>query len=502
VGNRRILCALWGALLLATTPAGAAKHKTTAAPPVPAHNYVSYNLETWTPPQSTPGKFLTAIELIDSATATHHGDAVEYDTLRISTTVGQYFSGTTQVGPPQGTLVYDTTHHVVSCAWDTVRMAPYDAIPYAPGKLQFRPFASTLQDTQDSFLFPSAPQRMLITRLCNNEPLNAAKGFATIEAAIAVWKDALGAQRPPPPMLPPHYVPPSGSTPWADGGAPHHFIAVATDGANGNQLFLDTANIAREGQTATALTFAFLGPQTERFTFNNAAVAELRQVRYDCSARTITVVAEATWDRDEKFEGGMQIPEPARADGADSGIDAACGQAPADAPGFDSFAAAWHDARDHWPASQLEAWLPCLWEHLPADRRDAYIAQVTAMGWGNFILVTQQDVPVLKTACALPDIYSAFAFDRFRQYAAQRAALRHLAERRIDEAKILAAWRALRWDDRLHVIRSSQGEDGYRYFTGEFLDSFARSVGLRSSDDEGRSWLQSYVSHQAWIEGG
>lgn len=293
---------------------------------------------------------------------------------------------------------------------------------------------------------------------------------------------------------------------WERGPTPHRYRVVATDPTSGNILLLDLANITRDGQTATAQSLALLGPEAQRFSSDGTGVAMLRDVRYDCMARTMTVIDQAHWDRDERLAGQTQTETAPR--GANEApvikaeIDAACGSAPPDGPDFPSVLAAWHAMRDRWAPSPMDAWIPCLWNHASAESRDAYVTQWTGVPGEKRFQVQQTDAQPLIAACAIPESYADMALDKLRFHAAERATLQRLAARRLEEATILAAWHALDWTERLrfiHDCRSLATSDIEDQLA--FKDRFATSLGLRSSDADGRKWLSEYIYAQAWIEG-
>ncbi len=503
MGNRHLLCALSAALLLAAVPAGAAKHKTTAAPP-PAHNLVDLDLTPSVPAPAAPPHLRLSASLIDSASVTHAADTVSFDTVEIWKSTSHYMTGMKETGPPEGTVVYYTQRYQVSCKWWTIRRLPEPAQDYVPGK-PFQPVAITIDTMQDEFITPQSRYVTLIDRACSGGPLNAGKGFASVDAALAAWTDKFSTMpttsRLAPPALMRYAGPPP--DPWMDGAAPHQFKAVATDPANGNVLFLDTANIVREGQSTTALSFALLGPQTQHFDRMRGSVAALRKARYDCAARTMTVVAQANWDTNARFIGQSQTVFPPRAAGAGMDIDAVCSSNPSpDGPIYASVETAWDATLAGWPPSPLEAWLPCLWDHVPADKRQGYIAQWKATDIDQFVMVKWDERPALAAACNIPEPSSAAAFSKLGLYADQRAVLQILTAAKLDDAAIMAAWRAKPRADRRHYLELTNNVTTENFPSQQaFENRFADALHVRSYNTDARTALARYTRAQAWIEG-
>jgi hypothetical protein len=495
-------CAAFGVLnlLLVSSPV-VARHAHRAAA-LPAHNFVNVDLTAPAPAPPAPGTFRLSVVLFDSASVVHNGDTVTFDALAISKTFGRYYSGNKEVGAPEGSIVFNTERFRASCGWRTLRRIPTPATPYEVGE-RYQPFAFQPQNLQDWFVAPFSQFTTLIDKICEGQPLGAAKGFGSIAAAVDAWKDKFSAL----PTLIPRIAgaPPAQAS--MESPASARLRVIATDGSNGNTLLLDTANVAHAGQTATAQSFAVLGPDAQRLGGEYLSVAALRTVRYDCAARTMTVIAQVNWDRSERLAGATQAAFAPR--GASESpvikaeIDTACGNTPPPSGAeYATVQAAWHAARDGWPPPATDTWLPCLWNGASADGKDAYLAQWTGAPDEKRFQPQAAEIQVLIAACAIPQNYADFALDKLRFYATERAALQRLAARELDEARILAAWRDLGWTERLHL-----SHDFHSFETSDiedqlaFQDSFATSLGLRSGDAAARKWLGDYLYAQAWIEG-
>lgn len=136
--------------------------------------------------------------------------------------------------------------------------------------------------------------------------------------------------------------------------SPHRFVVVHMGGGASNMSFLDKAGIIRNGQTVTALSLALLAPQPDRTPFQMAPVAALRDVRYDCAGKTMTVLAQATWNKAMNLTGvsetGFAPRSASRSPVIAREIDAVCrpGDDADTAPSFDSVEAASAFAHQKW----------------------------------------------------------------------------------------------------------------------------------------------------------
>src|SRR5580692_11173845 len=106
---RLIRYAAYGALslLLVAAPAAAKHPRPTAPPSPPAHNFVNVDLTASVPVPPGPGSFRYSVVLLDAASVVRSGNTVTFDTLSISRSFGHYMSGNREVGPPEGTIVFN-----------------------------------------------------------------------------------------------------------------------------------------------------------------------------------------------------------------------------------------------------------------------------------------------------------------------------------------------------------------------------------------------------------
>ena len=99
------------AILVCTAPS-TAKHKTATPQTVgPAHNFIGVDLNASIPDAPSPRHM--DVKLLDTVTATRSGDTVTFDVLTISKSFGHYMSGTTDVGPPEGTIMHARLLHEI-----------------------------------------------------------------------------------------------------------------------------------------------------------------------------------------------------------------------------------------------------------------------------------------------------------------------------------------------------------------------------------------------------
>jgi hypothetical protein len=248
----------------------------------------------------------------------------------------------------------------------------------------------------------------------------------------------------------------------------------------------------------TALSFSLLGPEEQQFSWRGQAVAVLRLAHYDCAARTMTITAQADWDRMRALAWQSQTAFVPLHSGVE--IAAACSDDPGNSPGFTSTDAAWDDARTHWPAAPYMTWATCLWAQMPEELRTSYVEKWTPMGIGSAgFYATQDQADAGIAACGIPLRHSDMALGLLRTYAGQRAALRNLAKRDIDEPKITAAWVALPIADRKRVESQLTGPvDPIVALSNALADK----LGVAASDTEVRNWLFHYTLDQLWLETG
>ena len=496
VARRVVLCT--AIALMAASPASA-KHKAHAEP---VHNYVDFDLTPSVPAPPVNG-FRDVVQLVDSASATRNGDIVSFDVLMLNQVVGT----DPHTGGPAAVILHRTYTYVVSCGWQTERMEPHW------DRAGERGFHSLFFDDQafrqDVFLGPRSWDRALFEPLCAHRPLHAAPGFKSVDAAIAAWQDDFR-QLPPTNVItairaisqkPPHPA-------WMEGTAPHRFVAIARDAARGNVLFIDMASRQSDGDRATALTFALLGPDAQHFGIGFGSVAILRNVRYDCAANTMTVAAHAGWDRLGTLTGLQTMDAPSRS-AADSSVTAseiraACtGEVAADGPSFASTDEAWADAVAHMPPPPQLAWTACVWGRMSVERQASLTANWRNSGPLRHAQLTRAEIGPWLAACGIGEAFEQTVSSDVVRYAEQRGALQDLAAKNLTEAQLLTAWKNLSWSDRQRFVRTQRAytQDDLSFQT-HILAQLAMALGPSINDGEAMADLQVYFSAQGWIESG
>ena len=271
-------------------------------------------------------------DYIDTATAMRNGDSVSFETL------GLYEKWYNGVGgdAPMGTILVDQVRRVVSCLWRTQKIIAL------PPDDKNRP---------EAFLNAGFDLLPIIDLLCAGKPLDAATGFASVDAVLAAWKDNFTpVNKIPPPTFwsPPAIVPDDW---WAKGE--HRFVAVLRDPGTGKVLYLDRGTLARDGDTVTAATFALLGADAQRPTkeFSIAFTGRMRQARYDCAAGTMTALAEADFNRAQHLALQSQTASAPRGPEAKTEIDAVCAAPAADETSFRSFQDVWAHEQKNWASA-------------------------------------------------------------------------------------------------------------------------------------------------------
>jgi len=418
-------------LVLAMSGACAKPHAAKPAPP-PKHNYVGFDLKPYDANAHNPfeeGMF------VDSASIVRDGDMVGFDVLRI-------------VGALDKTPGQIVLHYRASCGWRDIS----ETSGRTPGRTEL--------------LVAYSKESLIVDEACAGR-VKAAQGFASVEGVIAV-----PANVPPPPMIAPAPTfarnPDKPHPPWME--TPHEFESVYGDDRTGNMLFLDRASAAREGTGITGLSLVLLG-EDQRRGGNYTDVAVLRNVRYDCAARTMTITAEAGWNKYgtliDVFDKSSAPRSAAQSPVIAAEIGAACSPAAATAQQFPSVMAAWAFARDRWPASRTATYAQCLWAHLPEGRRETYLA-------GNLKtpLIAHEEQAGLFALCAIPESPFPDAMSALARYAWSRKAL---AETKLDENALLAAWRAVPLQDRLRVAAMQMGQaDGDMNWESDLMSGLAR----------------------------
>ena len=339
VTKRAGICAV--AVLLVAGHAWAAHH---AKPPKPTpRNFVGLDL-TPSVPKPMATIWGSRVRLIDSASVRRDGDSVTFDLLEI----GENFQETSGPHEPPAYRIWNPTrmeHFRGSCGWRTIKMERYEESGDGTNMDNWS-WDNTF------FVDGRSPYRTVLDRVCAGQPLNAAAGVTSIDAAVVMWKGMFpdpGHQAVP--VMFPHPAPPMPV--WIGGADGHRFTRVASDAASGNALFLDSAALMRDGNSVTGLDFELLGPGAQDIKATAFGAGREREVRYDCGARTMTVLAEAYWNAQVKFIGAFDATEGPH--GASESpviaaeIAAACEGPPAAAPSFPSLEAAWQGAAPSSP---------------------------------------------------------------------------------------------------------------------------------------------------------
>ncbi len=492
-------CLVAGALTVAVgaTPSSARHKAVTPQPPVAAYNFVGLDLSASAPGASNAPRM--AVTLLDTASAARLGDTVTFDVLTISKSFGHYMQGTKEIGPPEGTIMHGSSTYAASCNWRTIRLV--SVTPNFWGAGQEMPVRLLSANQQNAFLGPGSPYLPVIDRLCGNTPLNAAKGYASVDAAVTAWSTTF-AGGPHGPFAPPVPATVRPAAPFAmdgiDATKPHRFVRIETDTATGNVRYLDRGTLARDASHVTALTFSLLGPEAQNW--NNGGVAVLQVVNYDCDAHTMTVVRQSDFDRFETLRSTADLPFAPRSVDATAQIAAACATGD-DNQGLSSTEAVWTATQSEWPARPESVWAACLWNNLPAVRRQTYTDHWTG-DVGDRFFVQQSEVPAVFAGCNIPDVHQDDALHSVQQFAMQRAAVARLAARKLDEPALIAAWRALPNADRRRVVRAAHtlNMDDIKFEVG-VLVALATRLGVTASDIEGNKWLNAYFTSETFLEG-
>ncbi len=324
-----------GALALALMPYGTLF----AHDALPTHNFVSLDLASAGPPPLASNARRNEIDLLDSASVTHTGDTVAFDILVIRRDTIWTSSGS-GVHPAEPMPTTHIEHRTASCGWRSL------------GTTTIALGSTHQYSMQDQFLDPDSPMFPIVDKLCAGRPLATPTGAASEADAVDIWKDQFGSPPSAPAVL--RARPRPQATTWMTDVSPHRFVVVHMGGGASNMSFLDKAGIIRNGQTVTALSLALLAPQPDRTPFQMAPVAALRDVRYDCAGKTMTVLAQATWNKAMNLTGvsetGFAPRSASESPVIAREIDAVCrpGDDADTAPSFDSVEAASAFAHQKW----------------------------------------------------------------------------------------------------------------------------------------------------------
>ena len=507
-----VLASLLGASLVAGAPAE-------------EHNFVLPDLTWHAPDPLPPGQYRYNVQLFDTKSLKHDGDTVRFDTLVLSdfpAYMTPNYPGAPAPSPPG--IKSTITHNRASCSWRTIRQL-------RPAQFWW-PFAADakavlVDDSKfDNFVLAGAAENRLIDAACAEKPLVASEGANSVDDAVAFWRPYLGA---------PELHGSAGNTITVQriiGGTKpaqqatdkqdRRLVQTAMSDDTGNRLFLDLASVQRDGDTVTAQSLVVLGARAER---GYGSTPLLRTVRYDCAARTLTVVATARWSVNGGFVGQVDKPFAARrADEspvAAADLRAACDGATGTV--FPSTDAAWDAVRATWPPVERPGWIACLWNHYPPDARAQFIAEwrqratlasaqaatQTAPGaapdvkaevlrMNNRPKLTKPE-PAAVEACGAPD-NPFVTMPVMIDYASTRGALALLAARSIDESEIVAAWNALPWreQEKFRATAFVWTYDDLR-LRNATVDRVAQRLGIDRSDTTLWQQLEQYLVYDAMV---
>jgi hypothetical protein len=321
------------ALALLMAPAGAVHKAKTTTPPEPPRNFVGYDLSAPAPEAPHRGQN-SAVELLDSLSVKRDADIVRFDVLEIISPLSDRHPRTQG---PSGRPRTMLEHYRASCGWRTLTLESH-----TEDSRDVRENPSEAGETE--IMRPEYNVAPLLDRLCIAPPLEAAEGLPTIAAVVARWTNMFA---PPGDPLPVQLAPDPTKNPILLAATPGsaHLIELYRDKASGNALFFDTSTLARAGNSATSLSAEFLGPMPSGPMSKWRRVGASRRVRYDCAARTMTVLSEVYVNPDGIVIAETRQPAESRAAAASpvtaAEIAAACDGPPSGAPVYTSMQDAW-----------------------------------------------------------------------------------------------------------------------------------------------------------------
>jgi hypothetical protein len=201
---------------------------------------------------------------------------------------------------------------------------------------------------QTSFYGDMAFNARAIDRACGWDTSPASQSFASVKDVLAHVAQTTQPPKPPPVSSPPPAPKTKASGEKVTMLAPapvrvpttlaefpdvkaHRFAVVARDAAKGHMLFVDWANMKRDGDVVTALTLAVLADETgaQRGPRWRMPVTAMRAMRYDCKAQTYALAGEMFASFDLQFNpvpSSKHVPRPAATSPvAGAALKAACG---------------------------------------------------------------------------------------------------------------------------------------------------------------------------------
>jgi hypothetical protein len=466
---------------------------------VPAAAQSAHNFVVRQPPPSYPDPFYQP-EFIDTASVKRAGDLITFDVLRTAWlwTLPPATPGASRVASAPY-LIGNIVHVRFSCAWwtlaETGESGSYDA--NGDAQLGFDPAA-----VPAGIMRTSGPFESQFDRLCGGGKLDEANGFNSIKTAMD-WARRSMPSTPPPLGIPPMPRPPV-KVAWMDGEHPHRFLPLAIQNTDGAVLYLDVANLKREGAGAEGLSLLVLGAKDQRGNTANNGVVALRRVVYDCDHLSMSVGGQAIWNRYGIFMGASAVDFDRRgastSRAAAAEISAACaGGKAGPATTYASVDDAWAHAHALWPPAPPSETLrtaACLWEHAPAGIRSTMTAAVLAHRRANPIPYLTALAPVLP-ACGVSAANKWLAFGEVSRYAERKVALEQLqASRGLTETKLNKIWAEMTWLDRLRIERMGTAED--RAAAETALAALAASSGITSQQDA--AVFATFMSSEAFFD--
>jgi hypothetical protein len=466
---------------------------TNAAAAEPEHNFVHHD-------QPVSDGFPYQPEFIDTKSIKREGDKVSFDQLRVSwmyrLTARKPGEASTPT-PPEASSDARVEHFVVSCGWRSdAQLAQAEAYttPDSSPKVTHGP------EPYRRFLSSKASWLDFVDKICAGG-LIGGQGFPTVKAAFE-WSVAHMGDPPKALPAPQAYKPPVEAT-WMEGAQPHQFADVTVADAEGARLFVDTVNLVRKDLRVSTFDFAVLGPEDHRHGSSYGDVAVLRKVDIDCAAKTLTVGAQAGWNRYGEFQGENSKPFVPRTASespiAFAEISAVCAGtlAAASHPGIDE---AWASARKTWaapPRPTLD--VECIWNGAPADLREAFLSAIAAGTRPAQPMTRDVFLAVVKT-CGGSESDLGWAATRYGAYANRQAAVRHFqVVPEWSEARLRHVWLDMPWKDRQRFVRvqTEQHQDDEQVLDAVFART-AKGAGLQEAAD--LRLLGAFIGAEAHLE--
>jgi hypothetical protein len=473
------------------------------------HNFVLRQ-----PPAATAGAPYRP-EFVDTATIRRDGDFISVDLLHMNWTYRSKSAPAGTLRPdPEWRLYGQTDHLRFSCAWWTEAQPP-GTITYSAEGIQSP--GISVGSPINSIIGANHSDASLIDQLCSNAKFDSSESFSSVTAAIA-WAKPYMTQPGSPPTLgpPPMTAPRQGAkvteAAWMAGERSHRFVQIAVADPDGATLYLDAANLKREGSRLKGLSLVILGRADQRGYASNPtanaperSVVALRQVSYDCIHPSMTVEAQAVWNRFGESLGETEIAFAPRSGSSSaaiaSEISAACSAAKPK-PSAQTFATvddAWAYARSVWPPNRRVWKESCIWEHVPPDVQNASAAAIIADERPNLGMSEASYVEMFH-ACGVPDAEQMTARQRFSRYGFRQAALEYFRTRHdLTEAQLYKAWMGISWHDRQRIPKSQMQHTSEELAAAnEIVSAAAATLGLSSDDD--RRMFSYFIGAQAFLD--